>query len=371
VLGWWILELTDSPLTLGVVFAYSRLPRWLGVICGVVSDRYDKRKILILCQLTNSVLCILMGILESRGIIQLLHITVIFVLTQVSFTFTMPARNTLISEMVSREELMSSLSLNAIVQSVTGILGASFGGVFYDRIGAGGCFYLMGVVYGVGVIPLFMMRLKLSIKTSEAAEGSVFKNLVEGLKYVGQNSPILALNVIAGVWNLLNVPATMTVMPVFSRNVLKLDATRYGLLMGGTTTGSLIASILLAFLGDFKHKGLLCIVSSIIAGGALFSLSLLRDFLTLFVLMVVVGATNVVMMTMIHTILLSYVPGEMRGRVMGVRMQVIVTLPLGTLMAGSLADTVGAPLTLGILGSSWVLFVLILSVLTPRLRKLT
>jgi MFS family permease len=252
-----------------------------------------------------------------------------------------------------------------------GVFGTFLGGLIYDSIGPSGCYYLIGAIYAVGVVPLFMLHIaKPPDGKISAGKEPVLRSLVEGLKYVGRSRSILALNVIAGVWNLINFPARTVVIPVFARNVLNLDAATYGLLMGGMTFGSMVGSLLLAFLGDFNRKGLLCLLSAVTSGCALFSLSLLRSFHLVFVLLAIHGGMNQIMMTLISTLLLSYSSTEMRGRVMGIRMQVIVTTPFGSVIAGNLVELLGIPSTLGLFGASWVLSVLIIAMLTPKLRKL-
>jgi MFS family permease len=369
IIGWWVLQLTNSPLALGVVFAWSRLSRWLGPVFGVLADRYDKRKTMIVLNMGNLALYLIMGILASSGSAQLWHIVVFFMLLNVSVTATTPVRNPLIHDLLGEEGVLNGLALLSFPEST---IAAPVAGLLYNSIGVDGLYYLLTVLCAIGILPLFMIKIpKTSTKEVIVKRESMVKLLLEGFKYIWKDRTILAILTITSLWNLLIFPYNSQ-LSVMARDVLGVGVAGLGILTGAVSIGQLVASFFLATLVNLKRKGLVAIFASAMIGIFLLSFSISRWYPLSLALLFGLGMMQMVQMTVTHTLLLTYVPITMRGRVLGVRMQVGggAMISIGSLMVGMLANNIGVPFALGLIGTIFGSSVMIIALLQPKLRKL-
>ena len=247
------------------------------------------------------------------------------------------------------------------------ILGPYAGGILLGSIGYAGCFAFLAATFALEVLILLFIP---SSKPQPPTGRSIIKELVAGSRYIAHNQGILAILVMSALWNLLITPSQMTLTPLFVRNVLGLDAVALGALQGGIGVGALLSSVFLMTLKNFKRSGLMAIVNSGLVGLFFVLLSISRSFIIAMVLLILIGFVNALINTMSQTPLLVHTPDDKRGLVMGMRGQAIATMPVGSLMVGIEAGTIGVPLTFVLCGVSYASIMMGMAALAPHFRKM-
>ncbi len=368
--SWFVLELTDSPLLLGVSTAMEWVPTILGVgiLAGIVADRFDRLKIIKIVRIWSMVPAFAMAVLISTGSIQVWHILVCIVLAGISFPLYGPASTVLMLDVVGKNDLASAIGLQMLCTRVETSIGPAVGGLLIDRIGVGGCYYLEVALYIVGLIPLFLIRgVKKTASTTE--KKSALNDLTAGLRYIRGDSALIGVLSMAAVWNFFICSYEYTLIPVFARDILGVGATGLGMLKAASGVGSLAASLIVMLLGDSKRKGLLHLISCGALGAVMLLFSVSTFYPLSLLLMFFNGLTESMMMGIESILLLTLPPEEMQGRVRGARSQVIMTLPFGEIMLGALTVSLSAPFA-GLLGAiPFILSTLMIDVMVPKLRK--
>ena len=368
VVAWLVLKLTDSPAFLGVAFAARALPYLLlGAFGGTVADRLNRKRLLLTVQTLGAALSLLTGTLVlTQGVGPWLAIAITFCYG-VIHAFDMPARQSLVYDLTHREILMNALSLNEIGRRATTVVGPLAAGVLIEAIGIGRVFLLMATLSALGLAAL--APIVTPLRPRQAGEESALRDLVEGVRVIGRNQVTATLLVMAIGCEIFAF-SYASMMPIFADKVLGVHASGYGYLTAAAGLGAFTGAIVLASLGEFRHKGWLLTGAFLLFGVFLLAFSSSGWFVLSLVLLVGVGMMSVTFDTMEHTLLQKNVPEEMRGRAVGAWVLSIGMGPVGTMYLGLVADRIGAPLAVGINGA--IVSVLALAVLVglPRVRRL-
>lgn len=366
-LGWLTLEMTNSPLALGMVWAARSAPHFLfGILAGAVADRIDRRKLLIWAFTLLAATSLAMGFLISQGWIQLWHTLILTFILGLLITFDMTSRQTLVVDIVGPEDAMSALSMNAVALRVMGVFGGGAAGVIIKFFGTEWCFYIMAVGFLLGTIALIGIRGV--VRETSTGTPSIRKNFVEGLKIIGQNQIILLLAVMAVFCEIFGF-SHQAILVIFARDILDAGAIGLGMLTTMESVGALLALLGLASLGNYQHKGRL--ILGIFLGYGIFLIFFSQSPwypMSLFLIMVV-GAMAASFDAMQHTMLQLNVADEQRGRAMGIWQLSIGFMPIGSLAVGAMATLLGAQLAISINGTVIVVIFLILAVFASRLRR--
>jgi MFS family permease len=263
--------------------------------------------------------------------------------------FDIPARQAFLMDMVGREDLLNAIALNSSMFNAARIIGPAVAGLLVAWIGEGWCFFANGVSY-LGVIGgLFMMRLP--PQTSHLSTGSAFEHIVEGFRFARRTAPVRSLLLMVGLVSLVAMPYTV-LMPIFAAGILQGGARGLGLLMGATGMGALLGSLTLASKRNVRGLGRWIWTAGVVFGGSLILFSISRSFWVSFALLVPTGFGMMVQMGAANTLLQVMSPDRLRGRVMALySMMFIGMAPIGALLGGAVASTIGAPWTIGIGGS--------------------
>jgi len=368
-MGWLVLEMTDSPFSLGMVWAARSLPHLIwGMLAGAVADKIDRRRLLIWSFIVLMIATFSIGFLISKGWVQLWHILLFTFLMGSIMTFDMTARQTFVVDIVGREDAMSAISMNVVAMRLMGVVGGAAGLVIV-AFGTEWCFYIMVLGYLLGIIALLCIRGVVRIIGPEQQERqSIWGNLVEGLKIIGRNQIVLTLMVMAMVCEILGF-SYRVVLPIFARDILNIGAVGLGLFTTLQSVGGLIATLALASLGNYKHKGWLILGIFLSFGVFLVLFAQSPWYLVSLVFVGVVGAMAAGFDAMQHIMLQLNVAEEQRGRAMGIWQLSIGFGPIGHLMVGAIAGLLGAPLALSINGIAIMVTFFILLMFVPRLRR--
>ena len=368
-LGWLVYRLTDSAFLLGLVSFSSQIPTFLlASFAGVLADRYDKHKIIIITQIMAMIQASMLAILTLTDSIHVWHVISLAVFIGVINAFDMPTRQTFIIDLVEdKNDLPNAIALNSSMFNAARLIGPTVAGILISLFGEGICFLINAISYIAVISALLSMRIKPSIK--ELKKEKVLKGLKEGIKYAYNFIPIRTLLILIGIANLAGMPYTV-LMPVFAKDILHGDANTLGYLLGAVGVGAFVGAMYLA-----SRKSVIGLGKWISIAGAIFSIGLiLFSFSTslLFSLPLMVLAGFGMMMTMAssNTLIHTLVDDDKRGRIMSLYVMAFMgTAPFGSLIAGALSNEIGAPNTILLSGITCLFSALWFAKQLPTLRK--
>lgn len=346
--GWLVYQLTGSKALLGVVAAAASAPMlFFATWGGWVADRYPKRSVIIMTQCCSMILSMTLAALVWTQIVQPWHIIVLAVFGGITMAFDMPARQSFVIEMTSREDLMNAISLNSSAFNSARIIGPSIAGLLMAQVGIAMCFLIDGVSFIPVIAGLLLMRLP-KRETQIESEAGPLGQALEGFRYVWGHRrvlTILSLFTVVGIFGW----SYSVLMPAFARDVLHLGASGYGLLMAGSGVGALAGALTVASAGHILPTRKMALGGVWIFSAALTMFAFNKNLYLGVLLLALVGFGIVLYFSTSNTVLQSIVPDEMRGRVMGIWALIFGgMIPLGSLEAGILADFIGTPATMAI-----------------------
>jgi len=366
--GWLVYELTNSAFALGWVGAgwsisNSALSPW----GGVLSDRIEKRRLLLWMRGLMTLLAFAIAVVVASGVVQIWHLAAYSLLRGILFAVLMPAQNAYLAELVDHRRLLNAVSLNSVGMGLAGIFAAPLGGLLIDTIGVGAVYFCIALLYLI----VFLTLLKLpKTGTTDPGTRSVWADLHDGVKYMRACAGMIPLLALVFVRGFLAMPYR-TMMPKYAEDVMGLDASGLGILLAAPGVGSLISSLALASLGDYQRKGLLLLASGIVMGAALALFGNVQTFWVVLVLLAIVGgAGNICMVTNRTLLQLNCEPAYL-GRVMSAYMMMFGLTQLGTMPAGAVADRLGVPIVITVQGALFALVFVLTWLSQPSIRKLS
>lgn len=345
--GWLALELSNSAFIVGLVASAASLPILLiSMHAGWFVDRADKLRIVRIAQALLGVQASLLWWFTWSG-----HITVtwllVFALANGSISaFEIPARQSLVIELVGREDLPGAIALNSSGFNLARIVGPSIGAIIIAQLGIAWCFGVNALSYLVVLAGLFMIRLPAWTPPERLV--APLDGIREGISYVRRTPLVGILLMVIAVFSVLGVPY-LTMMPVIARDKLGLGAGGYGALLACVGVGGLTGALGLAALGDRVRRGVVLTVASFAYAGLLVLFSLVRSATFAYPILFCVGCAMIATNAVANATLQHLVPNELRGRMMAAYSFINVGLSsvLGSVIAGSVAHVVGVSWAVG------------------------
>lgn len=344
--SWLVYRLTGSALLLGVVGFCGQIPTLvLSPVAGVLVDRHDRHRILVITQVCSMLQSLALALLALPGIITVNEILVLQVAQGVINAFDTPARQSFIVDMIEdRADLPNAIALNSTMVNGSRIIGPSIGGVIIAAVGEGWCFIIDAISYVAVIISLLAMHV--AFRDRRRAAGKVVEELRAGFAYVSRSVPMRSSLLLLALVATMGMPYTV-LMPAVATNSLHGGAHTLGFLMTASGLGALAGALYLASRNSVLGLGRAMVVSTIAFGIGLAAFSQSRLLWLSLLLLPVVGGGMMVETAATNTILQTIVEEHMRGRVMSFyTMAFLGTAPLGSLIAGVLADRIGAPTTI-------------------------
>ncbi len=368
-MSWLVYRLTDSAFMLGLIGFAGSIPSFIfGPLAGVLADRYNRRRMLIITQSLALLQAFILALLVLGGKITIWQILVLGIFLGFVEAFDMPMRQSFMVEIVQKKDLGNAIALNSSMVNSSRLLGPSIAGVLIASMGEGMCFLLNSVSYLAVIISLLAMRVppgQLALRKSR-----ILKELWEGLLYAYSFTPIRSILMLLALVSLVGMPYSV-LMPVFARDVLQGGPHTLGFLLGGAGVGALTGAIYLASRKSILGLGRWIAVAAGIFGTGLIFFSLSRVFWFSLALMLVTGFGMIVQMASSNTVLQTIVEEDKRGRVMSLyAMAFRGMVPFGSLLAGVMASRLGAPLTLMIGGSCCIVGSIIFARNLPVMREM-
>ncbi|MCX6013899.1 MAG: MFS transporter [Chloroflexi bacterium] len=377
--GWLIYSLTGSALQLGLVSLVRGLPLLaFGVIAGAVADRYGRKNQLIIAQVTNAILNIILATLVLTHHIEVWHVYVTAALTGTVQAFEMPARQSLVNDLVDGEHLMNAVALTSSAFNISKMAGPALCGVLialfsYDKsygpAGTDITYYVQAGLFILATVWTIQMRIPKRSKQPGKMTESFFSSTKEGFSYVFRHRLILALMVLGLAPIFLGLPF-MTLMPTFAVSIFHGDSRTQGILTAMVGAGAILGALIIASLGHRQASGKLLIAGA--AGFGIFLIVFSRSpFLWMAVLFTfLIGLSNSAYTSQDQTIIQTLAPSELRGRILGIYNLNIGLMPIGSLLAGVMAQYLGPRSAVTIMGSGCLLIAIGVAIFIPAVLNI-
>jgi len=366
--SWLVYRITDSPLMLGIVAFAGQIPSFLLTpAAGIVSDRYDKRKIILLADIAQMAAAFVFAALVFADLIMPWHIIVLSVITGSAGAFEMTTRHSFVPQMVEdKNDLGNAIALNSVMFNMARLIGPALAGVVVAVSGEGICFLINGVSFVAVIAGLLMMKIKKHVHT---VHKSPFNELKEGFKYVFESVPLKSIITLMAFVSFAGSGVTI-LLPVFARDILHGDSMTYGFLTGAVGLGALTGALGMA--AKKTLKGLSALMSSavIVFGAGLFLASFAGNLIMAMALLLFVGAGTMLHMASSNTIIQTVADDDKRGRVISFYiLSFSGFLPLGSLVSGWLAKIFGVRHVIAAGGILTALAGVILLFFLPKIRR--
>jgi hypothetical protein len=388
-----VVALTGSEVQLGLIALVRGVPMmFLGPIGGLVSDRFDRRIVMLFSKSLSMAVNVTFAAIIITGHLELWHIYATAILRSLLMAFDGPARHALLPSLVPPKLLINGIALNTGSMQIVRILSASAAGFFIafwafafgyaedDARSFGGVYVVTALAYVMAVTATYMMKVPMEGRV-ERARDSWAGGLVSGFRFAGHNPVILGLLALFAVQSFFGMPYLQVFVPWLALEVMDLGASGTGVLLAISGIGSLVGALSLASLGStLRHRGIIIIAGLAVYGLALAGLGLTSALPLVAILglsvpvlpaimIIIVGLGQTAMMTMRTSVLMEVTPNELRGRVFS-----LMTLDRGFSTIGSGAGgfaiaLVGGPLALAAYGALCAIGAIVVGALLPSLRK--
>ena len=369
--SWLAYKLTGSAFLLGAVGFAGQIPSFvLAPFAGVFVDRWNRHRLLVVTQVLAMLQSAGLAVLTLTGTIQIWHVIALAIFQGLINAFDMPARQSFVVQMVEdRADLPNAIALNSTLVNGARLIGPSVAGVVIALVGEGWCFTIDAVSYLAVIGSLLAMTVTPAEIVKVAKGSNVLHQLREGWDYVRGNPAISKILLLLAFVAMVGFPYTV-LMPIFANEILHGGPYTLGFLMAATGTGAVTGALTLAARKTVLGLGRFIPLAAGTFGAGLVAFSFSRWIWLSLILMFITGIGFMVQMAVSNTLIQTIVDEDKRGRVMSFyTMAFMGTAPFGSLLAGSVAEKIGAPNTLLIGGLGCVIGALWFQRALPRLRQ--
>lgn len=367
--GWLVLQLTNSPFYVGLVSAVGSLGVLLFTLyAGVVADRVDKRRTVVLTQTLQMLEAIALAVLVWTKTVTVGWVIALAGLFGIVNAFDIPTRQSFLVEMVGKEDLLSAIALNSSLFNGARVIGPAIAGVLIGALGIAWCYFLNGLSYIAVIAGLLMMRLPYN--PNPARTTSAWTGFREVLAYLRGDRRLRVLMLLTAILSVFGFPY-ISMMPVFARDVLHRGAAGYGALTSSIGIGAVIGALGVALASArIRRRGRLMLIGGTAFGILLILFSASRALGLAMALLALTGCAMIVNNSLTNTLIQTAAPDHLRGRVMGFYSFVFVGMaPFGAFMFGLVGEHIGVPETLAIGGAIVAIGVTLAGWLVPEIRS--
>jgi len=345
-LSWLIYRLTGSVFLLGFIAFCTEIPNFvLAPFTGVLTDRFNRLRLMILAQCFFLLQALTMALLVLFNLIAVWHIIALSILFGIISAFEAPARQSLVVDLIDKtEDLGNAIALNSALYNGARLIGPAIAGIAIALVGEGICFLINTVSFMAVIIAL--LRIKIPAKPLVVKTENLRKSFTEGLLYTFHSVPIRTLLLILAAVSLAGLPF-IVLLPAYAKEILHGGSDTLGFLMSALGAGALLGAIFLAGRKSVRGLGKIISVFTITMGMSIIAASFTETRFLSLVFFFVAGLSMILVIAAINTMLHTLTDEDKRGRVMSFyAMALIGTVPIGNLLAGSIASTIGIPYTL-------------------------
>jgi MFS family permease len=380
--GWLVLELASKapPEIFGSVGQRSAF--WLGLVAfaasapmlaftligGVIADRVDKRRLLIRTQSVMMLSALAMSGLSFAKVINIPEIVLLAFLTGTAMSLNMPGYQALVPSLVPREDLTNAIALNSAQFNMSRVLGPTIGGFVMAWWGIPANFFLNALSFSAVIFALTQIEYPAQPQQDDSA--GLWQRLGEGFRYVLDRRQMSSLLLLVALASIFGVPFLMFV-PLFAKDILQVGERGLGLLMACSGAGAFLAAATIAYLGKIKCRGRFVVISASIFFAAIIAFTFSRHFALSGAMLAIAGYCMILTVATVNTLLQHLAEDAMRGRVMSIYATAFLGFaPIGSLIAGSLAGAITAPIAIAAMSAIAMLGTWALYLSRPELRQL-
>lgn len=351
--AWLVLDISKSPFYLGLDAFLAGIPIFFfSLIGGVVADRVERRKVLLMSQYVQMSSAFILTALILVGAVRIWEILFLSFVVGLAQSFGGPAYAALIPSLVSKEDMPNAIALNSIQFNVARVLGPAIGGLALDNLGAVWCFGLNGLSFLAPILSLTILNTRyLPEKTGE----SIFASMKKGFKFIRHQGAMEGLIVLGFCVTALGIPMT-TFLPWFAREVFRGGPGTFTLFLCASGSGAVAGALGVAFLGNIRNKGRLALTMLVVLGGGVSGFALSQSVVLSCMLLFLSGISLMAVFTNVLSLVQIITANEMRGRVISIYNAAFRGgMPMGNLVTGWLVPMFTAPVVLAVNGLLLVL----------------
>jgi MFS family permease len=351
--GWLIYDMTQSPIQLAWVMMSFSLPMILfSLFGGVAADRLVKKWVMLGAQTANAISTFLLAYIVISGQIEFWHFIAFGIFNGTIMSFSMPARQAMVPEIVGDDLLVNAVALNSATMNLSRVLGPSLAGVIIailaggdtsSHLAVGVVFVTNGVLYVISVLTLLVLHH--SGHSTIKHHGTMWGDMADGFRYIWNHQLLRGLIIMTFIPLMFGFPI-QSLMPVFNHDVLGGGPEDLGLLMSVMGGGAIIGSFILARLSDTPHKGAILFGTSFAWAVFLGAFALSKNYWFAMITCALTGLASSVFMSLHMSVVTLIIEPEMRGRVMGIMMMTFGLMPVGAVPVSYVAETTGIDVAL-------------------------
>ena len=367
VLGWLVLELTDSPFMVGVAVGIRHAPAFfLGVVAGTVADIIDRRKLMRSLAALAALVTVGMALLMISGRVQLWHLLVLPAVGGSISTVLMTTRQSFVYDVVGRQNALSGMAYLSLAMRGGGMIGALAVGFILGSLGPGVGYFVLAGGYLVSTVLLSLIRSR--GQAAPAGGSNMLKGLLEFWAELRHNSTVSALLVLVALVEFFGF-TTQALMPSLARDVLNIGPEGLGVMSAVNAGGGMLAIALVSSIGEIRRQGLAFLVVLHVFGVSLVALGFAPNIYIAVAAIVVMSGMMALSDLFSQTLMQKLVPNDLRGRAMGAWTAAVGTAPVGNLEIGALASFFGVTAALAIHGAGLIALAVITLAAFGRLRR--
>ena len=366
--SWLVLELTNSPLLLGLTGLAFAIPTiTLTLLGGVIADRADRRRIMIFSQLGSASIFFILATLVVVGRIALWHVMTLAFLSGCIRAFDRPSRMALLPQMVPREDIPNAVAVGGTIWQLNRLVGPAVAGLLIYLIGIGPTYYFCFFA-ALSAVCLWL-GIRFEHQPTAVSSGGLLQHMMDGLNFIRKNE-IYYTFISMTFFNSVFGMSYLILMPVFARDVLTVGSQGFGFLQSAGGLGALCGVLAVAYFSHSRGKGRQAIGGAIVFGILLIIFALSKSYPLSLILACALGIASQFYITMINAILQVNLPDQLRGRVMGIYGLTWELMPVGGLIAGAIAEYAGAPAAVVVGGAFVAVMALGIAIFSPNMRRL-
>jgi MFS family permease len=366
--SWLVLELTHSPLMLGIAGLSHAVPNIaLALIGGVIADRFNRKLLFAVTEGALALLYFYLGTLIVFGWVRVWHVLVFAFFSGCVRAVDQPTRQALLPHMVPRGEMTNAVALTNTVWQLSRLVGPAVGGMLIYLFGVASAFYAGGVSFFLALALVLGIDAVQTIMDTKRR--GLLQSIGDGLDFIRRDEVFYILIGMAFFNGLFGL-SYVTLMPVFARDILDVGSRGYGFLQTSGGAGAIVGTLVVATLAHSPRKGRQAITGSVVFGLLLMAFSFSSSYPLSLGLIFLGGLANEVYIVLISTILQLKLPDELRGRVMGIFGLTWSFTPLGGTLAGAIAEFAGAPAAVALGGFLVAAMGLLVALTRPGIREL-
>ncbi|HJZ41720.1 MAG TPA: MFS transporter [Bacteroidales bacterium] len=345
-LSWLVYRITGSVFLLGLIGFTSQIPTFvLAPVTGVLSDRYNRKRIMVLAQVFFMLQALTMALLVLFSLIEVWHIIALSLVFGIISAFDAPARQSLVVDLIDKpEDLGNAIALNSALFNGARLIGPAIAGITIAAVGEGICFLLNTISFVAVIVAL--LRLKLPVKPAIIHQDNFARSFSAGFHYTFQSVPIRTLIMLLAILSLVGFPF-IVLLPAYAKEILLGSSDTLGFLMSALGAGAVTGAIYMATRKSVIGLGRIISVNTILFGLTIVLASLSEKMHLSLIVFFFGGLSMILTLAAVNTMLQTLADEDMRGRVMSFyAMALMGTTPIGNLLAGTIASGIGISFTL-------------------------